>query len=62
LQPDGSHVRLVAPEGEPRHRAQEELLAIRPSPPTVEAGGAATNGSAANGAATLGTLARPATA
>lgn len=46
LQPDGTHVRRAPAEGEPRHRVQEELLAIRPSLPAVEAGGAAVNGEA----------------
>lgn len=50
LKSDGTHFRLHPTEGEIRHRVQEELLAIRPSHTSVEVGGAATNGSAANGA------------
>jgi polyphosphate kinase len=60
LQSDGSHVRPLPAEGESRHRAQEELLAIRPSSPAVEAGGAAVNGESANGSAAFGTAARTA--
>jgi polyphosphate kinase len=58
LQADGSQIRLVPRPGETRHRVQEELLAIRPSLPAVEAGGAATNGSAANGVTTSVTFVR----
>jgi polyphosphate kinase len=54
LQFDGSHVRPTLADGEPRHRVQEELLAIRPgSASALDGGGAATNGTAP-----IGTLLR----
>jgi len=50
LQSDGSHIRPVVAEGISRHRAQEELLSIRPNP-TQAADNGTTVGSVASFAA-----------